>query len=138
MFSVSHVFYHASECLTGANARPFPVSGAKSWQVLLKSSPREGSVQLNHRCARYNNYTALHLAVLNSHLSVVETLLQGLAAPSVRDADGRTPLDLAVFLRDSKPEMYVFALCVTSHMRKGRSATDCGPAHRCGRVACGL
>ncbi|MDO4557833.1 MAG: ankyrin repeat domain-containing protein [Planctomycetia bacterium] len=40
--------------------------------------------------------TALHLAVENRHRAVTETLITDGAEPSLRNADGRTPLEIAV------------------------------------------
>ena len=75
-------------------------------QVLLKSTPSKGAVQLNTVSRAWGGYTALHFAVAQSHVAVVEGLVKGLASPVVRDASGRTPLDLAIVLRDQQPQMY--------------------------------
>ncbi len=63
-----------------------------------------------YSCHRWQQYTALHFGVAQGHVKVVESLLNALANPSLRDTKGRTPLDLAVMLRDAKPEMYVRVL----------------------------
>ena len=74
-------------------------------QVLLKSTPSKGAVQLNSVSKAWGGYTALHFAVAQSHVAVVEGLVKGLASPVVRDSSGRTPLDLAIILRDQQPQM---------------------------------
>ncbi len=43
---------------------------------------------------------------MNSQLPMVEMLVRCFASPAFRDNMGRTPLDLAVILRDAQPEKY--------------------------------
>lgn len=48
-------------------------------------------------------FTALHMAVLSSELTQVKLLLEFGASREIRDANGRTPLDLARELQAKRP-----------------------------------
>lgn len=51
---------------------------------------------------KYTKFTALHWAVRNDHASMVAYLLRKGASPYVKDANGRTPIQLAVKLGAKK------------------------------------
>ncbi len=58
----------------------------------------ECGLNVNHRTnKRSNEVSALHKAVDNNHLKVIETLIQLGADIEICDADGNTPLSNAVF-----------------------------------------
>ena len=106
-------------------------------QVLLKSDARTGHVDLNAQCSKQLGFTALHFSVSQSHAAVVTTLVAGLASPLVRDSKGRAPLQLAIALRDARPDMcahHTTLRGLTHHLStQRRTSADCGSADQCQR-----
>ena len=59
-----------------------------------RASPIPDEINVQHTT---NRYTALHEACFHGHVDVVRTLLQQKAQVDVRDRDGRTPMELAIY-----------------------------------------
>lgn len=95
---------HLHDLNRSAGARfPLSIRDARKAEEILALFLSKG-VDINAHDERLKGWTALHGAAISHQSKDVALLLKVGAKVNVRDADGRTPLDLARLVQEKRPD----------------------------------